>query len=136
MSTRSIIAKQNEDGTIDNVYCHWDGYPSHNGSILRDYYNTPEKIDELLSHGSMSSLAERCDKPKGHSFDNSVEGYTVYYGRDRGMRKTLKRTVNSEKELLDRDCWQEFVYLFKNGKWYYSDHDSKFKVLTKKACQE
>ena len=27
MATRSRIAKQNPDGTIKSVYCHWDGYP-------------------------------------------------------------------------------------------------------------
>lgn len=29
MSTRSIIAFANENGTLDAVYCHYDGYPEY-----------------------------------------------------------------------------------------------------------
>lgn len=31
MSTRSQIAMLSGDDSIKSVYCHWDGYPAHNG---------------------------------------------------------------------------------------------------------
>jgi len=58
MATRSNIGKLNSDNTVSYIYCHWDGYPSHNGTILQEHYNTPEQVDELLALGDMSSLGE------------------------------------------------------------------------------
>ena len=58
MGTRSTIALEYADGTIGQVYCHWDGYLSHNGKILRDYYTDPFKVRNLLDGGDMSSLSE------------------------------------------------------------------------------
>lgn len=41
MSTRSTIAIENANGTIKKVYCHFDGYISHNGKILAEQYSNP-----------------------------------------------------------------------------------------------
>ena len=43
MSTRSHIGIWNEDGSLDVIYCHWDGYPSYNGAVLLHHYQDPEK---------------------------------------------------------------------------------------------
>ena len=58
MSTRSHIGIWNEDGSLDVIYCHWDGYPSYNGAVLLRHYQDPEKIRELIALGDISSLAE------------------------------------------------------------------------------
>ena len=34
MSTRSLIGYEKEDGTIEFVYCHCDGYPEHQHHYL------------------------------------------------------------------------------------------------------
>lgn len=39
MSTRSHIGLLLEDGRIESIYCHNDGYLSHNGHILDSFYN-------------------------------------------------------------------------------------------------
>lgn len=59
MSTRSLIAKENDDGTFRTVYCHHDGYLTYNGAMLLDHYNTPERIDKLLDLGDLSFLAPK-----------------------------------------------------------------------------
>lgn len=69
MGTRSTIALQFADGTVQQVYCHWDGYLSNNGRILDDHYMDPFKVLELLKNGDMSSLSE------------SVEGCSFYSAR-------------------------------------------------------
>lgn len=56
MGTRSRIAARNAEGTFTSIYVHWDGYPSHHGPILLGYYNSEEKVRELLALGDMSSL--------------------------------------------------------------------------------
>lgn len=56
MGTPSSIAVRNEDNTITAVYCNWDGYPGYVGKMLFNHYNGEEKIRELISYGSISSL--------------------------------------------------------------------------------
>ena len=40
MSTNSTINIQNEDGTVDSIYCHWDGYLEFNGKLLQQHYTS------------------------------------------------------------------------------------------------
>lgn len=107
MSTRSSIAIKNKDGSISAVYCHWDGYLENNGILLFEYYNTEEKVRELLSFGDISSLAVSIEKCE-------------FYHRDRGeeLRKpeNIKNIRNFVK--LFSDAWCEYFYLFDNGVWY------------------
>jgi len=56
MATRSRIGLELKDGQIVSVYCHWDGYPSFNGRVLRTHYNTEEQVRELIDGGDISSL--------------------------------------------------------------------------------
>ena len=84
MSTRSHIGIWNEDGSLDVIYCHWDGYPSYNGAVLFHHYQEPEKIRELIALGDISSLAESVKPVEGeHTFESPQEGVVVAYGRDR-----------------------------------------------------
>lgn len=132
MGTRSNIGYKKPDGKIVAAYCHWDGYPSHHGKILLANYNTAEKVKELVSGGNISILAERCDKPDGHSFENPVTGHTVYYGRDRGETEQSPTEYADEAALLAG--MEEYAYIFTSKGWIFSDHGKKFKKLTKKAC--
>lgn len=59
MGTRSTIALEFADGTVEQVYCHWDGYLSHNGKILQDHYSNPFKLRDLIDQGDLSSLGTR-----------------------------------------------------------------------------
>jgi hypothetical protein len=61
MGTRSTIALEFADGTVKQVYCHWDGYLSNNGKILQNYYMDPFKVKELVERGGMSSLESEVD---------------------------------------------------------------------------
>ena len=71
MSTRSHIGIWNEDGSLDVIYCHWDGYPSYNGALLLHRYQDPEKIRELIALGDISSLAESVKPAEGeHTFES------------------------------------------------------------------
>ena len=58
MSTRSLIAIQMDKETVKYSYCHWDGYPEHNGQILSDFYTDRVKIMDLISRGSFSGLQQ------------------------------------------------------------------------------
>jgi len=39
MPARSMIGIVNEDKTVTAIYCHFDGYPNHNGKVKREIKN-------------------------------------------------------------------------------------------------
>lgn len=69
MSTRSYIGKWDGD-SIKAIYCHFDGYPNGVGRMLKEHYNSDDKIDELISLGGISSLGE---KTKLEPIDDTIE---------------------------------------------------------------
>lgn len=128
MATRSTITAKLSDGTWKSVYCHFDGYPEHNGKILLDHYSTQERVDALLAHGDMSVLAARCDKPEGHSFSRPVEGVTIYYGRDRGEEGAEGQTGTTEDEAR-RDA-EEFNYTWDGERWTVDIQDKSHSLAS------
>ena len=113
MATRSHIGKQLENGQIKYIYCHWDGYPKHNGAILKEHYTTEAKVDELLALGDLSSLGEEIGEKQ--DFDNistHKDGWCLAYGRDRG-EENIEARIGDTDDFLD----QEYNYLFVNGEW-------------------
>ena len=119
MATRSTIALEFADGSVQQIYCHWDGYLEHNGAILQEHYLDPFKVAKLIRGGAVSSLAPSIDKPEGHSFNKSVDGYTVFYARDRGERNVSSTIINDVRELTDM---VDYVYIWEMGVWHcYND---------------
>lgn len=70
MSTRSHIGILKEDKQVFFVYCHFDGYPSGVGTVLKENYDRPEDVANLLSFGDISVLAPTIEQ-------------SIFYGRDR-----------------------------------------------------
>jgi len=137
MGTRSRIGYRDpETDKIVSVYCHWDGYPSYNGKILLDNYNTLDKVKDLVSGGDMSSLGPRCDLPEGHSFEKPVDGYTVYYGRDHGEKNVGPIVSKSMEEFDDIHSDQEWEYMFIDRWLYRKFGDSKWYTLTPELCTD
>ncbi len=125
MGTRSTIARQNEDGSFDSIYCHWDGYPDHHGPILYGHYTDPAKVDALLALGSISSLGEEIGEK--HNFDKSPNGQCNAYHRDRG-EDFVPPEHHADADLFAQmlaESWTEWVYIFRpDGKWYYTNNPS------------
>lgn len=126
MGTRSAIGIQNSDGSIKAIYCHWDGYPSWNGRILKDYYTDETKVRDLIALGDISSL--RAEIGEQHPFDtyhlkkedidSRWENWTTAYGRDRGETDIDARDYVSANDFYNRfDMGVEYIYLFKDGEW-------------------
>jgi hypothetical protein len=139
MGTRSNIGIQNLDGSYDVIYCHWDGYPSHNGRILYEHYQDLKKIKQLIALGDLSSLGEKLGTK--HPFDTIMlteeqreaheKKYSTMctaYGRDRGEKGTEARHYKNYDELcvMLEEAWTEWVYLYRveDGKWYYTNNPS------------
>ena len=104
MATRSTIALEYADGTVGQIYCHWDGYLSNNGRILLENYTDPFKVRELLDNGDMSSLSE------------TVDGCSFY--KERG-EDCPQRMYKDYAEFRREAQGEEYNYILRrDGKWY------------------
>lgn len=113
MGTRSTIGYLHADGSVDVVYCHWDGYLEHNGRILNEHYRDPEKVQKLVAGGSISSLApEVGDAP--HDFDDHDARHkiTTFYHRDHGEPLEAANHYQSVEEWARLGDMHEYAYLF------------------------
>ena len=116
MSTRSSITVKCRDNKFRSIYCHFDSYLEHHWPLLTEYYNNQDIAEELVNLGDMSQLSESIECPKGHSYKNPVEGYSVFYGRDRGEDNVDCLVKNSYRECFDKND-QEYNYLWDGDKW-------------------
>lgn len=96
MSTRSIIGLMCDDGSIIGCYHHYDGYIQDGvGEMLYREYPTIDVASEGINTG----------------FDESEEfdGVNFYDNEKDFHYLTLQSGV-------------DYVYLFKNGEWWYAKH--------------
>ena len=100
MGTRSTIALEFADGSVSQVYCHWDGYLENNGMILNTYYTDPFKVQKLLDLGGFSSLRETV-----------VETAEGAYSQ-RGEEVTINRYKDAD-EYFDCSQQEEYDYLLR-----------------------
>lgn len=119
MGTRSSIAMEHPDGSITSIYCHSDGYISHNGKILFESYGQ-EKLTQLLALGDISSLGPNIGEK--HDFDNPPRDDVNAYGRDRGETGTdIEPLTSDSRRKWLKETGQEYNYLLdKHGVWWVS----------------
>lgn len=137
MGTRSdIIIKTSHKGkpVWARIYCHWDGYPSHNGKILKEHYHSQKTVASLVRLGNLSILGPQADRPDVPKMDhhvdgNHVDGYCLAYGRDRGEANSKALIFNT----LD-EAWPshpdaggiggtEYTYVWDGKSWHVGDPD-------------
>ena len=124
MATRSNIAYKTPEGKIRAVYCHWDGYPAHNGEMLRRYYTDADKVKMLVDLGQISLLAPKVFPTNTtHSFDTPQEDVTVFYGRDRGEENVGYKEYDDFAEYVDNG--EEYMYFFDGTDWIVNDHGER-----------
>ena len=113
MATRSYIGVRNTDASVDYIYCHFDGYPEHNGAILREHYSNINRVNELLNLGDLSVLGKFIGEKM--DFNKRVQDTCLAYGRDRGESNVDKK--NSEYDKLITDQSVDYVYIFDGDYW-------------------
>ena len=98
MGTRSTIALEFADGSVSQVYCHWDGYLENNGDLLSIYYMDPFMVRDLVNLGDFSSLRET-------AADTAETAY--------GGEHTARRYMNVDEYFAE--CQQEeYDYILRN----------------------
>lgn len=96
MTSRCCIAILNQSYEYESVFCA-DGHPEATGRTLTEYYNSPSKIEKLISMGDLFSLTvhpETCG-----FYDNSL-----------GFNRTFKH-LNEMIEYY-RECGCNYAYVF------------------------
>jgi len=112
MATRSRIAIENQDGTVNSVYCHFDGYVNGVGKTLFNHYDQ-EKLEKLLELGDISTLGKSTED-------------TEAYHRDRGEDLHFEPFKDVE-DLFENGFGSgvEYVYcLTKSGIWLVNHRSS------------
>ena len=141
MATRSTIALEYADGTIGQVYCHWDGYLEHNGAMLSKHYSNPFILRDLIDLGDVSSLKptigtqhafSKLEVPMdGEAYDKLYGDMTTFYGRDRGEEGTGAKTFIDFQDYMVRFQHEEYAYILrKDGNWYVKAYSNEFELLT------
>jgi hypothetical protein len=59
MSTNSRIGILNQDGSIESVYHHSDGYPEWLGVVLKKKFSSSIKVRDLMELGDISCIHTR-----------------------------------------------------------------------------
>ena len=143
MSTRSIIAIEIPEEKVKTIYCHWDGYPSGNGKILKENYKTKEDVLKLIELGDLSILGHhvgvKTDFKTYKIPDNPKDTYQcLAYGRDRDETDTECKVMTKEEFMTKDTGWIEYVYLFKDDKWFYAkiNFDTKDRLQLQELTTE
>jgi hypothetical protein len=155
MATRSTIALEFADGTIGQVYCHWDGYLAHNGKILFENYSNPFILRDLIDLGDVSSLRPTIgtkhpfsvfdlpsDSPmsKDGKFEELYGNMTTFYGRDRSEHNVYARYFKDFADFKANGQAEEYDYILRNvdgvATWFVSDHGGEFVLLTEAFAKE
>lgn len=120
MSTRSMIGKMNEDGTVEAIYCHFDGYLDGVGATLFEAYQDQKKIDQLIYKGDVSSL--------GASIDSTSFYPDTHF-------KTFRDDPAYLEYCFKDNRWIEYCYLWDGEEWLvcyeYDIPILEFRVLEK-----
>lgn len=113
MSTRSYIGIRNTDASVDYIYCHFDGYPEHNGAILREHYSNINRVNELLELGDLSVLGKFIGEKQ--DFNKRIKDNCLAYGRDRGESNVSKKNGGYDELITSQDV--SYVYIFDGDYW-------------------
>lgn len=129
MGTRGMawILKENvrDDGRTykgyEGLFFHFDGYLSHTGQILLNHYDEA-KFNRLLElcGGVVRQIKGTPEATLDNSKDNN-EKFEKY-----PTKKVCLDCLDSDLKALQEAWDREYVYVLKNGKWFYADSDWDF----------
>ena len=151
MGTRSTIALEFADGTVEQVYCHWDGYLAHNGQILLEHYSNPFILRDLIDLGDISSLGKivgtkhpfsphEGETQKALYEAAMAQGATTFYGRDRGENGVSARKFKDYADYVENHQYEEYDYILRSVEgeavWFVSDHDGAYVPLVSAIMDE
>ena len=126
MSTNSLVAYLNEDGSVVSSYVHYDGYATGVGEMLLEHYNSDKLARDLAwCLGYASSLKETISE--SHEDRANTDEAVVY-------------SDYHEFEEYIRECsYLEYVYVWDStkvmgGKWLVATWETTKKKVHNGTC--
>jgi hypothetical protein len=101
-----MIGMVEADDSVSAIYCHWDGYLSHNGDLLDKHYDSDIKVAELLALGDLASLGVT---PQEH--------HTRVLGPSSAAAMRFE-SIAAYREALGQSG-DQFRYLWDGEAWFY-----------------
>jgi len=98
MSIKCLIAKLNDDSTVSNIICRQTGSVEEVSHMLLNYYNTEDKVNELHTLNYLELFLP---------LFVIIDIHKSFFNED-DMLKSINKDI-------------EYIYLFKNGKWYLNN---------------
>lgn len=128
MSTRSMIGMYDSKNAmpITAIYCHWDGYPEHNGKLLVRHYSSDKRVETLLALGDLSSLGPEIGH-KGAEINPLNPQQCVAYGRDRNEEDVEAQQYSSLLDMKSQRSDCEYFYIWQSDCW--ACYDSSLKLV-------
>ena len=106
MSTHATISVQHADNTISSIYCHFDGYIEDGvGEALINTIWTLDRAEKLIQEGDLRYV-------KNNNNQVDAQSYYAFKGEQISIDK-----FNSLEDFRANMQWEEFNYLFINGRW-------------------
>lgn len=134
MGTRSTIALEFADGTVQSIYCHWDGYLEHNGQILLKHYQDPFEVRELIDLGNMSSLGAEIGEKQDFDTHTSASNTCLFYGRDRGENNVGAQKFDDFRDYCTNNCHEQYNYILRQidgmPVWFVQHDGTKGRWIT------
>lgn len=116
MATRSIIGILHDNNTIESIYCHFDGYPRYTGYFLLTYYNTKQKVLNLIQKGDLSSLATSYDwnEKELPKINNKIQLTPRHYSKRKDQPEPSTKPIvhNNQIKFFDDLMGEEYKYLY------------------------
>lgn len=122
MSTRGRIGVLRPDGRVESIYNHFDSYKEGLGAALKNRFNNPKIIDELIALGDRRGLYDDDD----YDFRDPKN----YYSDKKD--KYPSRFDNDEDSFWDNDDdWDiDYKYLYvpdnEGGAWFVNGKRTPF----------
>ena len=125
MSTNSLVAYLNEDGSVVSSYVHYDGYATGVGEMLLEHYNSEERARDLAwCLGYASSLKETISESyEDRANTDEAETYESY----------------EDFEEYIRECSHlEYVYVWDTHKdeWLVASWETTKKKVHNGTCYD
>lgn len=139
MSTRSRIGILRKNGSIDSIFCHFDGYLDGVGEKLISYYNDLSSANKLINRGDIETLHEYADSDSFKIKKYGDGKITHSFFDDDATNWDNYKPIHSKNidELLKKDIENlvQYIYLFneQKDKWIWSNvnFDGEFRDLEK-----
>lgn len=140
MSTHAIIAMKTDIG-YRTIYLHNSGMPMIAGRKLLTAYNDAQKVNDLINLGDLSTLGYKLNPTNSkHSFKTPEHNVTIAYHRDNGESLNINEIVipdgTKEEDILDILRQEEYLYVFKDNKWFYAEEKRPYRLQSLDTCQE